>query len=189
LWFYPAGLLEDEKATTLLKLLADVDLKDTISGEGPYTMFAPTNEAFAKLDPNLVTTLTQDTELLKSVLQYHLVPRKLYSKNFLDDTILATTLEGNFLRMSKAPCGGATVNGAEVNLKKFDQVIKRAKFGSKSQSYQTLISSFFRFSLLSLAILKYRQYFLMQQTLKLNNKKKEKSSFYEEKSLVGLTPV
>ena len=117
--------MEDEKATTLLKLLADVDLKDTISGEGPYTMFAPTNEAFAKLDPNLVTTLTQDTELLKSVLQYHMVPRKLYSKNFLDDTILATTLEGNFLRMSKAPCGGATVNGAEVNSKRFDQVIEK----------------------------------------------------------------
>jgi hypothetical protein len=51
-----------------------------------------------------------------------------------------------------------------------------------------LISSFFQFSFLSLAISKYRQYFLMLQTLKLNNKKWKKSSFYEEKSLVGLTP-
>jgi hypothetical protein len=57
-----------------------------------------------------------------------------------------------------------------------------------SQSYQILISSFFWFSLLSLAILKYRQYFCMLQTLKLNNKKWKKSLFYEEKSLVGLTP-
>ncbi len=52
---------------------------------------------------------------------------------------------------------------------------------SRSQSYKTLISSFFRFSLLSLAISKYRQYFLMLQTLKLNNKQQKKSSFYEEK--------
>jgi hypothetical protein len=57
-----------------------------------------------------------------------------------------------------------------------------------SQSYQTLISSFFQFLLLSLAISKYRQYFLMLQTLKLNNKKWKKSLFYKEKSLVGLTP-
>jgi uncharacterized surface protein with fasciclin (FAS1) repeats len=75
-----------------------------------------------------VTTLTQDKELLKSVLQYHLVPRKLYSKNFLDDTILATALEGNFLRMSKGPCGGATVNGAEINTKRLDQVLKASYY-------------------------------------------------------------
>ncbi len=57
----------------------------------------------------------------------------------------------------------------------------------RSQFYQTLISLFFRFLLLSLAILKYRQYFIMLQTLKLNNEKWKKSTVYEEKSLVGLT--
>ncbi len=56
---------------------------------------------------------------------------------------------------------------------------------ARSQSYQTLISSFFRYSLLSLAILKYRT---MLQTLKLNNKKRKKSLFYVEKSLVRLAP-
>ncbi len=59
---------------------------------------------------------------------------------------------------------------------------------SRSQSYQTLISLFFQFLLLSLAFLKHRQYFLILQTLKLNNKKRKKSMFYEEKSLVRLTP-
>ncbi len=58
----------------------------------------------------------------------------------------------------------------------------------KSQSYQTLISSFFRFSLLSLSILKYIKYLLMPQTFKLNKEKQKKSLFYKEKSLVGLTP-
>ncbi len=61
-------------------------------------------------------------------------------------------------------------------------------FLSLSQSYQTLISSFFGCTLVSLAISNYRQYFLMLQTLKLNNKKRKKSLFYKEKSLVGLTP-
>ncbi len=59
---------------------------------------------------------------------------------------------------------------------------------NRSQSYQTLIPSFFWFLLLSLTILKYCQYILMLQTLKPNNKKQKKSSFYEEKSLVGLAP-
>ncbi len=51
-----------------------------------------------------------------------------------------------------------------------------------------MISLLFQFLLLILAILKHRQYFLMLQTLKLNNKKRKKSSFYEEKNLVWLTP-
>jgi hypothetical protein len=59
---------------------------------------------------------------------------------------------------------------------------------NRSQSYQTLISSFLQFLLLNLATSKYRQYFLILQTLKLINKKRKKYSFYEEKSLVGLTP-
>jgi hypothetical protein len=57
-----------------------------------------------------------------------------------------------------------------------------------SQSFKALISLFFQFLFLSLAILKYRQYFLKLQTLKFNNEKWKKSLFYEEKSLVGLTP-
>jgi hypothetical protein len=59
---------------------------------------------------------------------------------------------------------------------------------TKSQSYQTLIYSFFWFSILGLAVSKYKQYFLILQTLTLNNEKWKKYSFYEEKSLVGLTP-
>jgi hypothetical protein len=51
----------------------------------------------------------------------------------------------------------------------------------RSQSYQTLISLLFRLTLLSLAILMYNQYFLMLQTLKLNNEKWKNSSYYEEK--------
>ena len=49
-------------------------------------------QAFAKLDRNLINTLTRDTELLKSVLLYHVVPRKLFSRNFNHDITLKTAL-------------------------------------------------------------------------------------------------
>ncbi len=60
-----------------------------------------------------------------------------------------------------------------------------ADHGSILPNYDFLT---FPFSILSLAILKYKQYFLMLQTFEVNNKKRKKSSFYVEKSLVGLTP-
>ncbi len=55
-----------------------------------------------------------------------------------------------------------------------------------SQSYQTLISSFFRFLLLSLSVCSIEKYCLYIKMAKLNSKKRKKSSFYKEKSLVGL---
>ncbi len=73
--------------------------------------------------------------------------------------------------------------------RKWNEMRKNFILGfNKSQSYQILISLLLRLFLLSLFILKNRQYFLMLQTLKLNNEKRKKSLFYEEKSLVGLTP-
>jgi hypothetical protein len=60
-------------------------------------------------------------------------------------------------------------------------------FQSRSQSYQTLISSFFRFLLLSLSVCSTRKYCLYIEMAKHKSKKWKKSSFYNEKSLVGLT--
>ncbi len=58
----------------------------------------------------------------------------------------------------------------------------------RSQSYQNLISSFFRFLLLSLSVWSIQKYYLCFKMAELNKEKLKKSSFYEEKSLVGLTP-
>jgi hypothetical protein len=57
-----------------------------------------------------------------------------------------------------------------------------------SQSYQNLISLFLRFLLLSLSVCSIRKYCLCFKMAKLNSGKRKKSLFYEEKSLVGLTP-
>ena len=96
-FYFPApdipGLLQDEDATTLLDLLEQADLVSALSGEGPFTLFAPTNEAFSKLDPNLVRALTADTDLLKSVLLYHVVPGTKKSVSFANDQLLDTLLQ------------------------------------------------------------------------------------------------
>ncbi len=116
------GILVDEGATKLLELLEEVDLKLKISGAGPFTLFAPTNNAFKRLDPNFLNILIEDKELLRSVLEYHIVTRKLYSKNFVNDLVLDSQLEGQQLRMGKEDCGGAYVNGVEIIEKNQDQV-------------------------------------------------------------------
>jgi hypothetical protein len=67
-------------------------------------------------------------------------------------------------------------------------VLSGSLWKSWSQSYQTLISSFIIFSLLSLSVCGIRKYCLCFEMDKLNSKNGKKSSFYEEKSLVGLTP-
>ena len=134
--YFPApdipGVLEDEGASTLIDLLEQADLLGELTGEGPFTVFAPTNEAFSKLDRNLVTTLTDDPDLLRSVLLYHVVPRKLFSRNFNDDVILDTLLdeensiEGQKqLRLTKNKDNGiVTVNGAEIIQDLMDQTAK-----------------------------------------------------------------
>ena len=90
-------MLEDEGATTLLDLIEKANLTEFLNNrDATFTVFAPTNEAFAKLDPNLVRTLTEDNggdfDLLRSVLLYHVVPRKIYTRNFNDDTTLESAL-------------------------------------------------------------------------------------------------
>ena len=93
--YYLYHYFQDEDATTLISLLKQVDLVDALKGEGPFTVFAPTNEAFSKLDPNLVSALTDDEDLLKSVLLYHVVPQKLLAKHVTNDITLDTLLENN----------------------------------------------------------------------------------------------
>ena len=64
------GLLEDEGATTLLSLLEQADLLALLEKKkGSYTLFAPTNEAFAALDRRVIQQLADDVELLESVLK------------------------------------------------------------------------------------------------------------------------
>ena len=64
----------DETFSTLVSAITAAGLGETLSGAGPYTVFAPTNDAFAKIDEATLTELTtNDTETLGNILTYHVV--------------------------------------------------------------------------------------------------------------------
>ncbi len=64
----------NEAFSTLVAAVTAADLGETLSGPGPFTVFAPTNDAFAKLPAGTVEKLTtEDTETLKAILTYHVV--------------------------------------------------------------------------------------------------------------------
>src|SRR6185503_6187850 len=60
--------------TTLAKALQAAGLVETLKGKGPYTVFAPTDEAFAKLPQGTLEALLQDKKKLRAILTYHVVP-------------------------------------------------------------------------------------------------------------------
>ena len=64
---------------TLAKALTEAGLVDTIKGKGPFTVFAPTDEAFAKLPKGTVEALLKDKKKLTAVLTYHVVAGKVMS--------------------------------------------------------------------------------------------------------------
>jgi uncharacterized surface protein with fasciclin (FAS1) repeats len=61
---------------TLAKLLTDADLVAVMKGPGPYTVFAPTDEAFAKVPADVLAGLAKDKAKLQAVLKYHVLTSK-----------------------------------------------------------------------------------------------------------------
>ena len=76
--------------STLIQAVQAAGLADTLKGDGPYTVFAPTDEAFAKLPAGTLDALLADKEKLTQVLTYHVVPGKLDAKQVTGMTQLAT---------------------------------------------------------------------------------------------------
>jgi uncharacterized surface protein with fasciclin (FAS1) repeats len=66
---------------TLATALKAADLVDTLKGPGPFTVFAPTDEAFAKLPAGTLDSLLKDPAKLKSILLYHVVAGKVMAKD------------------------------------------------------------------------------------------------------------
>merc|ERR1712228_774359 len=99
----PAGNLVEELAangaSTLIDFAVKAGLADTLTGEGPFTVFAPTNAAFAALPQEIVDAVSADTELLKSVLLYHVVPGNILSSAASNDLTLDTA-QGTSLRVN-----------------------------------------------------------------------------------------
>jgi transforming growth factor-beta-induced protein len=84
---------------TLLTAATKAGLVETLKGEGPFTVFAPTDEAFAALPAGTLDSLLADKELLKKVLLYHVVAGKVTSEQVVGMTE-ATSVEGSPIKIA-----------------------------------------------------------------------------------------
>lgn len=84
---------------TLVSLVGKAGLAETLKGEGPFTVLAPTDKAFAKLPKSLVAKITADKKLLTKVLTYHVIAGKVLSTD-LKNGLMPATVEGEKLKVS-----------------------------------------------------------------------------------------
>ena len=98
---------------TLVAAVKAAGLVETLQGAGPFTVFAPTDEAFAKLPAGTVESLLkpENKEKLASILTYHVIPGKVMASDV--KTMQAATVNGQKLAI-EANGNGVTVNGAKV---------------------------------------------------------------------------
>jgi uncharacterized surface protein with fasciclin (FAS1) repeats len=68
----------------LIKVVQEADLVDTLSGDGPFTIFAPTDEAFSKLPSETLKNLLNDKEKLTELLTYHVISNKVMLNDVLN---------------------------------------------------------------------------------------------------------
>ena len=103
---------------TLAAAVTAAGLVDTLKGTGPFTVFAPSDEAFAKLPAGTVESLLKDIPKLKAILTYHVVAGKVMAADVMTmDGKTAATVNGALLKISTT--GGVKLNG-EVNVVKTD---------------------------------------------------------------------
>ncbi len=87
---------QDGNFTTLLAAIEAANLTDTLKGEGPFTVFAPTDEAFKALPNGTIEALLNDTDALTNILLYHVAGERLMAEDVVNMTNI-TTLQGSSL--------------------------------------------------------------------------------------------
>ncbi len=99
---------------TLVAAVQAADLVETLKGEGPFTVFAPTDEAFAQLPAGTVEDLLkpENKEQLIAVLTYHVVPGKIMSGDIAGQTTSVATVQGSELSVDATD--GVSVDQANV---------------------------------------------------------------------------
>ena len=101
--------------TTLVAAVQAAGLVDTLKSEGPFTVFAPTDEAFAKLPAGTVDDLLkpENKEKLVSILTYHVVPGKVMAADISGKETMAKTVQGSEA-MINATGDAVMIDGAKV---------------------------------------------------------------------------
>ncbi|WP_415182817.1 fasciclin domain-containing protein [Phaeovulum sp.] len=99
--------------TTLVAAVQAAGLVDTLKGDGPFTVFAPTDAAFAALPAGTVDDLLkpENKDKLTAILTYHVVPGKVMSTD-LSNNMMAKTAQGSEVTITTD--GGAKVDGANI---------------------------------------------------------------------------
>lgn len=104
----------DGRFTQLSSAITAAGLDAYLRNNGPFTLFAPTDAAFAKLPPSELTALLQNPTQLSKVLQYHVVGQNMDQTSLMSLTSPSvTSIEGSTLNITTA-AGATTVNGANV---------------------------------------------------------------------------
>ncbi|KIC51489.1 fasciclin domain-containing protein [Tateyamaria sp. ANG-S1] len=109
----------DPNFSTLVAAVAAADLVDTLKGPGPFTVFAPTNDAFAALPAGTLDSLLlpENKDQLVNILTYHVVPGQITAGDVLGTRQNVTTVQGGTLDVNGIVGkfgSGVTVNGANV---------------------------------------------------------------------------
>ena len=99
---------------TLVKAVTAADLVETLKSKGPFTVFAPSDEAFSALDPNLLADLlkSENKNKLTGILTFHVLAGKVMSSD-ISGTIEAVTVNGQKVTVKKS-YGNVFVNDAQV---------------------------------------------------------------------------
>lgn len=115
-----AGMTDDTAATaasnnpllsTLVSAVTEAGLVDTLNSDGPFTIFAPTNDAFAAIPEADLQAVLADPELLTSILTFHVIAGEQLDAAGLGAAGSATTVNGAMLEFG---ADGTTVNGVDV---------------------------------------------------------------------------
>lgn len=114
---------ETPSLSTLVAAVQAADLVDTLQAEGPYTVFAPTNDAFAALPEGTLDSLLQpeNKDTLASILTYHVVPGQVLAGDLSDGQTI-TTVQGGTLTVKIVDGMAYLVDatGNEVKIEKVD---------------------------------------------------------------------
>ena len=106
--------IADGRFTTLVAAVVAADLAETLSGPGPFTVFAPTDDAFAKLPAGTVEELLkpENKQALTDILLYHVVSGKVMAADVAGQKVEPASVQGQLLHVDGSD--GVKVNGASV---------------------------------------------------------------------------
>ena len=116
--------------TTLTKLIGEAGLTETLQGAGPYTVFAPSDDAFKAVPPATLQALANDKARLRAVLTYHVVPRSLNVTQVINGPVktvqgseLALYRSGTFLTADEAVVTTPDVRASNGTIQIVDKVL------------------------------------------------------------------